>query len=202
MGVHAPRSSSHVARLAGRGALTAAAALALTGGTASMAFAAQAPSVPTTHDIQGHAADGTHDLQDAAKASPLSKAPTHTVSAHDVAGSLKSHASEAGSKLPIDEQAPVDDKLPSTSKVPTTLPISDMKTDAGHAVSNTKTDMTHAAANWAGAAKGGVTPKEASEQFGLMGNDVKHAADNGKADMTHWGDALGSSPAGSALSFT
>ncbi len=110
MGVHAPRSSSHVARLAGRGALTAAAALALTGGTASMAFAAQAPSVPTTHDIQGHAADGTHDLQDAAKASPLSKAPTHTVSAHDVAGSLKSHASEAGSKLPTTS------KLPSTSR--------------------------------------------------------------------------------------
>jgi hypothetical protein len=196
MGVHAPRSSSHVARLAGRGALTAAAALALTGGTASMAFAAQAPGVPTTHDIQGHATDGTHDLQDAAKASPLSKVPTqelptHKVSAHDVAGSMKAHASEAGSKLP------------STSKLPTTLPTSDMKTDAGHAVSNTRTDMTHAATNGAGAAKGGLTPTEASDQFVLMGNDVKHAADNGKADMTHWGEALGGAPqVGGVPSFT
>jgi hypothetical protein len=191
MGVHAPRSSSHVARLAGRGALTAAAALALTGGTASMAFAAEAPSVPTTHDIQGHVTDGTHDLQNATKASP-SKVPTpelpaHKVSAHDVAGSMKAHASEAGSKLPS----------------ASTLPISDMKTDAGHAVSNTRTDMTHASTNWAGAAKGGLTPKEASHQLGLMKNDVKHAADKGKADMTHWGDALGGAPqVGSVPSFT
>ena len=71
MGVHAPHSSSHVARLAGRGALTAAAALALTGGTASMAFAAEAPSVPTTQDIQSHATSGTHELQSAAKKASL-----------------------------------------------------------------------------------------------------------------------------------
>jgi hypothetical protein len=71
MGVHAPHSSSHVARLAGRGALTAAAALALTGGTASIAFAAEAPSVPTTHDVAGHAQDGAHELQGAAKKASL-----------------------------------------------------------------------------------------------------------------------------------
>src|SRR4051794_32278575 len=129
MGVHAPHSSSHVARLAGRGALTAAAALALTGGTASMAFAAEAPSVPTTHDIAGHAQDGTHELQAAAKKASLPS------------------ASEAKSKLP------------------TTLPISDMKADLGHAADNGKADMTHAATNWAAAAKGGITPSEASHQF-------------------------------------
>jgi len=148
MGVHAPHSSSHVARLAGRGALTAAAALALTGGTASMAFAAEAPSVPTTHDIQSHAKSGTHELQDAAGKASLPSA---------------SHAK---------------------SSLPTTLPISDVKANGGHAASNTKNDAQHAAHNWADAAKGGITPSEASHQFGLMKADLGHAADNGKADMT------------------
>ena len=63
MGVHhAPQPSSHAARLAGRGALTAAAALALAGGTASLAFASEAPSVPTTHDIQGQAGHGAQPV--------------------------------------------------------------------------------------------------------------------------------------------
>lgn len=151
MGVHhAPRSSSHAARLAGRGALTAAAALALAGGTASMAFASQVPSVPTTQDIQGHAKDGAHELQNASnKAS-----------------------------------------LPSSSKASDAT--SAMKADGQHFASNTKNDAQHAATNWAGAAKGGVTPSEASDQFGLMSNDVTHAADNGKADLTHLGDAFSS----------
>ena len=74
---HAPHSSSHAARLAGRGALTAAAALALTGGTASLAFASEAPSVPTTHEIQGSLTDGAHQLQDAAKSSPVSHVSAH-----------------------------------------------------------------------------------------------------------------------------
>jgi hypothetical protein len=159
MGVHhAPRSSSHAARLAGRGALTAAAALALAGGTASLAFASEVPSVPTTQDIQGHAKSGTHDL--------------------------KQHASEAKGKA-TDAASTLKGKSESLKGKSGSLPVSAVKADAGHAASNTKNDAQHAATNWAGAAKGGVTPSEASHQLTLMSNDVGHAADHGKADMTH-----------------
>jgi|tagenome__1003787_1003787.scaffolds.fasta_scaffold18814149_1 hypothetical protein len=111
MGVHAPHSSSHVARLAGRGALTAAAALALTGGTASMAFAAEAPSVPTTHDIAGHAQDGAHELQGAAKKASLPS------------------PSEAKSKLPT--SLPISDVKTDGQHF-----ASNTKTDAQHAATN------------------------------------------------------------------
>ena len=48
MGAHSARQASTVGKIAGRGALTAAAALALTGGTASFAFAAEAPNLDNT----------------------------------------------------------------------------------------------------------------------------------------------------------
>jgi hypothetical protein len=186
---HAPHSSSHAARLAGRGAFTAAAALALTGGTASLAFASEAPSAPTTHEIQGQLTDGAHGLQDAAEASPLSEV-SH-VSAHSMTSSAKSHGTDLQHKA-SDAASTLKDKAPSTelptelpTKLPTTLPISDMKTDAGHVASNTVHDAQHAATNWSGATKGGLTPAEGAKQVTLMSNDVAHAVDNGKNDMTH-----------------
>jgi hypothetical protein len=151
MGVHhAPRSSSHAARLAGRGALTAAAALALAGGTASMAFASEVPSVPTTQDIASHAKGGTHDLQNA-----QGKATAAASKAEDGSSAAKADATH----------------LAGNSK------------NAKHFASNTKNDAHHAAYNWAGAAKGGITPSEASHQFGLMKADATHAAHHGKADF-------------------
>lgn len=69
---HAPHSSSHAARLAGRGAFTAAAALALAGGTASLAFASDASSLPTAQTIQGHAEDGAQALKDKASSAASS----------------------------------------------------------------------------------------------------------------------------------
>ena len=169
---HAPRSSSHAARLAGRGAFTAATALALAGGTASLAFASAAPHAPTTQDIKEHAGNGTHEVQDAAKSSPFSKV-SHA-SAHDVSSSMKQHAADATSKAS------------SVPSAPSSLPISDMGSDTGHALSNAATDAQHAHTNWTAAAKDGLTSDEAGEQFGLMKDDVAHAADNGKADVTHW----------------
>jgi hypothetical protein len=172
MGAHyAPHSSSHAARLAGRGALTAAAALALAGGTASLAFASEAPSVPTTHEIQGSLTDGAHHVQDAA-------------------GSAKGHAADLHHKA-SDTASTLKDKAPSSlpTALPTTLPVSDMKADAGHAVSNTKNDIQHAATNWTAAAKGGLTPAEGAAQTKLVANDVQHAVDNGKNDVTHWAGA-------------
>ncbi|MFC5061411.1 hypothetical protein [Actinomycetospora atypica] len=80
--------ASHAARLAGRGAFTAAAALALTGGTASLAFAHEAPQLPA-HDLQS----GAHQLADAGHVTDLQ----HRSS--DVASSLKEKAS---SSLPAD----------------------------------------------------------------------------------------------------
>jgi hypothetical protein len=123
---HAPHSSSpHAARLAGRGAFTAAAALALAGGTASLAFASEAPSVPTTHAIQGQVTDGAHKLQDAAEASPLSEA-SHA-SAHSMSSSVQSHGTdlqdEAGS-VASTLQGKAPSALPSSlpSSLPTQLP--------------------------------------------------------------------------------
>lgn len=55
MGAHSARQTSTVGKVAGRGALTAAAALALTGGTASFAFADEAANLDNTsgtvHDV-------------------------------------------------------------------------------------------------------------------------------------------------------
>lgn len=154
---HAPHVhtvASHASRLAGRGAFTAAAALALTGGTASLASAHEAPQLPA-HDqladagsVTGHAKDLQHE-------------------ASDVASSLKSEASSSV--------------------------VADIVTDGGHALSNTKNDLTHAEDNVSAAAQDGLTPDEASEQLGLVGDDVSHAVDNGRNDLQHWGSKLSSS---------
>jgi hypothetical protein len=183
---HAPHSSSsHAARLAGRGALTAAAALALTGGTASLAFASEAPSVPTTQAIQGHVSDGAHEVQDAAKASPLSEV-SH-VSAHSMTDSVKSHATDAQATA-SSAAATLKGKAPS-------LPISAMKADAGEMAGNTVQDVQHGVANWSGAMKGGLTPAEAQTQAKLVGQDVQHGIANGKAAASSWSSSLkGSAP--------
>lgn len=89
---HVPTVASHASRLAGRGAFTAAAALALTGGTASLAFAHEAPQLPV-HDLQS----GAHQLADAGSVTGHAKDLQHRSS--DVASSLKS---KAGSSLPAD----------------------------------------------------------------------------------------------------
>ena len=156
---HAPHVhtvASHATRLAGRGAFTAAAALALTGGTASLAFAQEAPQLPA-HEVQS----GAHQLADAGHVTDLQ----HESS--DVASSLKDKASSSV--------------------------VADIVTDGGHALSNTKNDLTHAKDNVSAAAQDGLTPDEASEQLGLVGDDVSHAVDNGKNDLQHWGGKLASS---------
>ena len=68
MGAHRARQCSSAGKIAGRGALTAAAALALTGGTATAAFAAEAPNLDnTTSTVEStvtHAAEGAQSLPD------------------------------------------------------------------------------------------------------------------------------------------
>ena len=154
---HAPHVhtvASHATRLAGRGAFTAAAALALTGGTASLAFAHEAPQLPA-HD----------QLADAGSVTEHAKGLQHEAS--DVASSLKSEASSSV--------------------------VADIVTDGGHALSNTENDLTHAKDNVSAAVQDGLTPDEASEQLGLVGDDVSHAVDNGRNDLQHWGSTLASS---------
>jgi hypothetical protein len=64
MGAHRARQTSTAGKVAGRGALTAAAALALTGGTASFAFAAEAPNLDnTTHTLSDVAQRNAEGLQ-------------------------------------------------------------------------------------------------------------------------------------------
>ena len=159
---HAHTVASHATRLAGRGAFTAAAALALTGGTASLAFAHEAPQLPA-HDLQS----GAHQLSDVAEKADTHHAQDVKHQASDVASSLKSKASSSV--------------------------VADIVTDGGHALSNTKNDLTHAKDNVSAAAQDGLTPDEASEQLGLVGDDVSHAVDNGKNDAKHWGGKLASS---------
>lgn len=161
---HAHTVASHATRLAGRGAFTAAAALALTGGTASLAFAQEAPQLPA-HEVQDTVTDGAQQLSDSGSVTGHAKDLQHE--ATDVASSLKEKASSSV--------------------------VADIVTDGGHALSNTKNDLTHAKDNFSAAAQDGLTPDEASEQLGLVGDDVSHAVDNGKNDLQHWGGKLASS---------
>lgn len=170
---HAPHVhtvASHATRLAGRGAFTAAAALALTGGTASLAFAHEAPQLPA-HELQSSVTDGAHQFSDAAE-----KVDTHAAASHGQ--DVRHHASDVSSTL--------------TSKASSSV-VADIVTDGGHTLSNTKNDLTHAKDNVSAAAQDGLTPEEAGEQLGLVGDDVSHAVDNGKNDLQHYGSKLSSS---------
>jgi len=64
MGAHRARQTSTVAKVAGRGALTAAAALALTGGTASLSFADEANFDNTTHTLSDVASGTAESAQE------------------------------------------------------------------------------------------------------------------------------------------
>ncbi|MCD2190356.1 hypothetical protein [Actinomycetospora soli] len=165
--------ASQAARLAGRGAFTAAAVAVVAGGTASMAFAHEAPTAhqlqsaghSAGHELQGRLADGAHQLGKASHEVRSGSDLQHRAS--DVASSLKDSASSSV--------------------------LADMATDGGHALSNTKNDLEHARYNWTTAAHDGLTADEASEQIGLMGDDVQHALDNGRNDVQHWTSKLSSS---------
>ncbi|MEJ2868642.1 hypothetical protein WCD74_12795 [Actinomycetospora sp. OC33-EN08] len=177
--------ASQAARLAGRGAFTAAAVMAVAGGTASMAFAQEAP---TAHEVQGTLADGAHELSHGAQ-----KLDTDSVKGH---GEKLRHEAK-------DVAASLKESAPSSSLEK--LPVADMVADTGHAVDHAKNDATHAKHNWSAAAQDGLTADEVREQVGLMGDDVAHAADNGRNDLAHWGGKLSSAaPAGldSVLSFS
>ncbi|WP_018334941.1 hypothetical protein [Actinomycetospora chiangmaiensis] len=178
--------ASQAARLASRGAFTAAAVAVVAGGTASMAFAHEAPSVPQAqsagHEVQGKLTDGAHQFSGASQ----------QIRSSADAGSLQSHGA--------DLQHRSSDVASSLKSKASSSVVADMATDGGHALSNTKNDLTHARDNWTAAAKDGLTAHEASDQFGLMGNDVQHAVDNGRNDLQHWG-AKASSSAPSVLSF-
>lgn len=68
MGAHSARQATTVGKVAGRGALTAAAALALTGGTASFAFADEPANFDNTsstlQDVAQSNAEGLAELPD------------------------------------------------------------------------------------------------------------------------------------------
>ena len=92
MGAHRARQTSTVGKVAGRGALTAAAALALTGGTASFAFADEVPVPECASEAQGiaadHAATVKHQVDDVAAAG-----------ASDLADSLEEHGVDTGDTI-------------------------------------------------------------------------------------------------------
>ena len=83
MGEHHARSSATAGRIAGRSALTAATAIALTGGTASFAFAAQAPSVDHTAQATQTAVSS---LAASAQALPSTPAPTSAAGVEKLLG--------------------------------------------------------------------------------------------------------------------
>ncbi|MDL5156971.1 hypothetical protein [Actinomycetospora termitidis] len=184
--------ASQAARIAGRGAFTAAAVMAVAGGTASMAFAHEAPSPQSMgHEVAHQVTEGAHKVSDASK-----KVSTEKISADSVKGhgeKLQHHAKDVSESLK--KSAPSAESLPE-------LPVADMVKDLGHAGDNAKNDIAHAQHNWTAAVKDGLTADEAREQVGLMGDDVQHAVSNGKADVQHW--AAKAAPAGlpSVLSFS
>ncbi|MFC5141462.1 hypothetical protein ACFPK1_24715 [Actinomycetospora rhizophila] len=83
MGAHSARQTSTVGKVAGRGALTAAAALALTGGTASFAFADEPANFDNTsstlQDVAQSNAEGLAEL-------PETDAPTTFKGAEEFVG--------------------------------------------------------------------------------------------------------------------
>ncbi|PVZ14619.1 hypothetical protein [Actinomycetospora cinnamomea] len=92
MGAHRARQPSTVGKVAGRGAFTAAAALALTGGTASFAFADEPNFDATAHTTQTAVTDLAGDLE----ALPETEAPD---SARDLEGLVGDHAASVEDKV-------------------------------------------------------------------------------------------------------
>jgi hypothetical protein len=83
MGAHRARQTSTVGKVAGRGALTAAAALALTGGTASSAFADEAPSFDNTASTFSDVVSGATER---AQELPETDAPTTVKGGEELVG--------------------------------------------------------------------------------------------------------------------
>jgi hypothetical protein len=119
MGAHSARQASTVGKIAGRGALTAAAALALTGGTASFAFAAEAPNVDNTsstlEDVATSNVEGLQELPETDVPTTVkggeellgghASAVQHDVNriTSAVTSDLQTHANAAG--VPVGSQA-------------------------------------------------------------------------------------------------
>ena len=119
MGAHRARQTSTVGKVAGRGAFTAAAALALTGGTASFAFADEAPSFDNTAHTVEDVVSGTVE---SAQELPETDVPTTVKGGEEFVGGhasavehdvnritsaltsdLQTHANAAG--VPVGSQA-------------------------------------------------------------------------------------------------
>jgi hypothetical protein len=92
MGAHRARQTTTIGKVAGRGAFTAAAALALTGGTASFAFADEPNFEATAHTTQTAVTDLAGDLE----ALPETEVPD---SARDVEGLVGGHAASVEHKV-------------------------------------------------------------------------------------------------------
>ncbi|MDD7940392.1 hypothetical protein PHK61_18360 [Actinomycetospora lutea] len=96
MGAHSARQTSTVGKVAGRGALTAAAALALTGGTASFAFAAEAPTFDNTEQtVTSHVTE----LAEGAQELPETDVPTTVKGGEELVGGEVSAVEHATSDI-------------------------------------------------------------------------------------------------------
>jgi hypothetical protein len=127
MGAHRARQTSTVGKVAGRGALTAAAALALTGGTASFAFAAEAPNLDnTTHTL----ADVAQRNADSVQHLSQDDAPTTVKGAEELVGG---HVS-AGQHDVSDVTSAVTSDL-QTAANDNGIPVGSRATDSERAIS-------------------------------------------------------------------
>ncbi len=170
---HAPHSSSHAARLAGRGP-----------------HGRCGPGPRRRHRLAGVRLGGAQRSHDARDPGIAHRRSAPGAGRRRLGQGPRRRPAPQGERHRLDAEgqrrrAALPTTLPArTARWTTTLPVSDMKADAGHAVSNTKNDIQHAATNWTAAAKGGLTPAEGAAQTRRVANDVQHAVDNGKNDAT------------------
>lgn len=129
MGAHRARETSAVGKVAGRGALTAAAALALTGGTASFAFADEANFDATAHATQSSISGLAQSAQDLAT---HTKAPTSFAAAEGIVGDHEANVEHKVADIAGPGAGDLQDNLNAHG-----VPVGDQITDGEHALVNT-----------------------------------------------------------------
>ncbi len=169
MGEHHARSSATAGRIAGRGALTAATALALTGGTASFAFAAEAPSVDHTAQATQHA---VQSLAGSVAALPSTPVPSSAAGLEKLLGD---HAADVEHKV-ADVAGPATEDTQHALNA-NGVPVGDRLTDTEHEIVNRSGAVSAQVHHVTGAAAASLD-EHAAPATHRATHDAEHASDD------------------------
>ena len=172
MGEHHARSAAAAGRIAGRSALTAATAIALTGGTASFAFAAQAPSVDHTAQATQTAAGS---LAASAAALPSTPAPTSAAGFEKLLGD---HAADVEHKV-ADVAGPAAEDTQRALNA-NGVPVGNRVTDTEHEIVNRSGAVSEQVHHETGSAAASLDARSA-----LTVAQARHASESGAAQARH-----------------